>query len=171
MFDKYYPDFVVNSVRDIKADFLKANGIKGLILDIDNTLVATHIKEADEKLLTWIKDMKENGIQLCIVSNASLKRVTLFNEKIKIHAIHRAYKPFIKGFAAGAKKMNLLSSEVAMVGDQIFTDVRGGKKAGMKTFLVKPIDPKELLFVWLKRFLERIVLKSYYKKRGTNEYR
>lgn len=171
MFDKYYPDFVVNSVRDIKADFLKANGIKGLILDIDNTLVATHIKEADENLLTWIKDMKENGIQLCIVSNASLKRVTLFNEKIKIHAIHRAYKPFIKGFIAGAKKMNLLPSQVAMVGDQIFTDVRGGKKAGMKTFLVKPIDPKELLFVWMKRFLERIVLKSYYKKRGTNEYR
>jgi uncharacterized protein len=168
MLSKFYPDLIVDSIKDIKFDFLKAHRISGLILDIDNTLVATHTAEADETLVEWINNMQNNGIELCIVSNASLKRVTLFNKKINIHAIHRAYKPSPKGFLLGAERMHLLPSQVAMVGDQIFTDIYGGKKAGMKTILVKPIDPREILFVKLKRFPERLILNSYYKKRGLN---
>jgi len=168
MLNRFYPDLVVDSIRDIKFDLLKAQGIKGLILDIDNTLVATHTREADENLMQWIKEMQTKGIELCIVSNASLKRVTLFNKKINIYAIHRAYKPSAKGFLLGAERMHLLPSQVAMVGDQIFTDIYGGKKAGMKTILVKPIDPREFFFVRLKRLPERFVLSSYYKKRGLN---
>lgn len=166
MLSKYYPDLLINSIKDISLDFLRANNIKGLILDIDNTLVATHTKEADDDLVSWSKRMQENGIKLCIVSNASLNRVTLFNRKLNIAAIHRAYKPSIKGFLRGAEKMGLKPSNVAMVGDQIFTDVYGGKKAGMKTILVKPIDPREFFFVRLKRFPEKFILKSFNKKRG-----
>lgn len=166
MLSKFYPDLLVDTIMDISLDFLRANNISGLILDIDNTLVATHTKEADEKLISWANRMQKNGIKLCIVSNASLKRVTLFNEKLKIDAIHRAYKPSAKGFLKGAEKMSLTPLNVAMVGDQIFTDVYGGKKAGMKTILVKPIDPREFFFVRLKRYPEKLILKSFYKKRG-----
>lgn len=166
MFEAYYPDIILNSIKEIDKNFLNKHSIKGLILDIDNTLVAMHIKEADESLVEWIKEMKKNKIELCIVSNASLKRVSLFNEKIQIHAIHRANKPSIKGFLRAAEIMKLKPSQIAMVGDQLFTDIRGGNKAGMKTILVKPIDPKEILFVRLKRIPEKYLLKRHSRLRG-----
>jgi HAD superfamily phosphatase (TIGR01668 family) len=163
MLEKYYPDIILDSVRDITPEMLKKNSVKGLILDIDNTLVATHTKEPDEKVLQWIDKMKSAGIKLCIVSNASQQRVEKFNKKLSLNAIHRAYKPNKKGFAKAAALMNLNTNEISVVGDQIFTDIYGGNKAGMKTILVRPIHKKEFFFVQMKRIPEKFVLKSYEK--------
>ncbi len=166
MIEKLYPGLAIDRVQDISLEILKKNNIKGIILDIDNTLVPTHTREPDEKCMEWIVRMKEAGIGLCIVSNASLQRVTKFNEKLSLHTIHRAYKPSTEAFHKGAALMGIESRNVAVVGDQIFTDVYGGNKAGMLTILVNPLHKKEFFFVRMKRIPEKYVLASYKKNRG-----
>lgn len=164
MFEKFYPDLMTDSVQNIDLDELFKNNIKGLILDIDNTLVPNRMKEADEKAVKWIENIKNIGFKICIVSNASKKRVIKFNERLKLDAIYRASKPGSKAYKKAARLMGIGAKEIAVVGDQIFTDVFGGNRIGMYTILVKPIHKNEILYVKLKRLLEKYVLKKYEKK-------
>jgi len=161
MNEKYFPSLILDSVTDITADILKENNIKGLILDIDNTLVPNHVTEADETLLEWIEKMKYAGIKISIVSNASKKRVHTFNNKLNLYAVHRAFKPSVRAFNKASRLMGLDNKNVAVVGDQIFTDIVGGNSAGMFTILVKPIDKREEWFVRLKRKFEKRILRQY----------
>jgi len=158
MLEKYFPDVIVEKVQDIDLEALKKKGIKGLVLDIDNTLVAQFTKNASEDAKKWIQRVKDMGFLPCIVSNASRKRVTGFNMGLDIPAIHRAYKPSPKSYMRAAMLLGIKCSEIAAVGDQIFTDIYGGNRTNMYTILVKPIDKKEILFVKLKRHIERFVL-------------
>lgn len=161
MNEKYYPSLVLERITDITVDILKANGIKGLILDIDNTLVPNHVAEADDSLLEWIETLKQAGIKIAIASNASKKRVFIFNRKLKLYAVHRAFKPSVRAFNKARRLMELDNKNVAVVGDQIFTDIYGGNSAGMFTILVKPIDKREGWFVRLKRRFEKRILQRY----------
>ncbi len=164
MIEKYYPDLYCDSIRHIDLEMLKNRGIQGLILDIDNTLVPMHSKDADENAISWIAELKSKGFKVCILSNAAKKRVLRFNKKIDVTAIHRAYKPAGKAFLKAANEMKLEPENIAVVGDQIFTDIHGGNKANMFTILVKPIDKKEILYVRLKRWPEKLVLSSFNRK-------
>jgi len=121
-------------------------------------------KDADENAISWIAELKGKGFKVCILSNAAEKRVLRFNKNLDVTAIHRAYKPAGKAFLKAAKEMCLEPESIAVVGDQIFTDIYGGNKANMFTILVKPIDKKEILYVRLKRGPEKIVLSSFNKK-------
>lgn len=161
MIEKYYPDLYYNSIRHIDLELLQKKGIKGLILDIDNTLVPMHRKDADKNAITWIKELKDQGFKVCILSNASKKRVIRFNKDIVVTAIHRAYKPSGKAFLKAAKTMELEPENIAVVGDQVFTDIIGGNKVNMLTVLVKPIDKKEILFVRFKRLIEKRIIDKY----------
>lgn len=161
MIEKYYPDFYFDSIRHIDIDMLKTKGIKGVLLDIDNTLVPMHSKDADKNAISWVAALQSNGFKVCILSNASEKRVTRFNKDMAVTAIHRAYKPAGKAFLKAAEKLGLEPENVAVVGDQIFTDIYGGNKANMLTILVKPIDKKEILYVRLKRHIEKRVLSKF----------
>ena len=138
-------------------ELLRTNNIKGLILDVDNTLVAQYIKVPDDKLIQWINLLRDNKIKLCIVSNGSPKRVLKFNEKLGLDVISKARKPSSKGFLKAIGIMGLQQHEVAVVGDQLFTDVWGGNRLSMFTILVRPIDKKEEFFVRIKRYLEKLV--------------
>ncbi|MFZ5989576.1 MAG: YqeG family HAD IIIA-type phosphatase [Bacillota bacterium] len=158
MIEKFYPDLKVDKVQDIDLDFLIKKNIKGLILDIDNTLVPDHVEEADENALKWIEKVKKAGFKVCIVSNASQKRVIKFNEKIKVYAIHRASKPGSKSFLKAQRFMDIKPEQIAVIGDQIFTDIYGGNKLNMFTVLVRPIDSREFVVVRVKRVIERYVL-------------
>ena len=164
MIEKYYPDLYYDSIRHIDLDMLKSRGIKGVILDIDNTLVPMHSKDADENAVTWISELKSKGFKVCILSNAAEKRVLRFNKDIDVTAIHRAFKPAGKAFLKAASALGLEPENIAVVGDQIFTDIFGGNKANMLTILVKPIDKKEILYVRFKRGPEKLVLRSFAKK-------
>ncbi len=161
MIEKYYPDLYFDSIRHIDLDILKNKGIEGLILDIDNTLVPMHSKDADENAIAWIAEVKNKGFKVCILSNASEQRVIRFNKEIAVTAIHRAYKPAGKAFLNAARVMGLEPENIAVIGDQVFTDVFGGNKVNMLTVLVKPIDKKEILFVRLKRVFEKTIIKSF----------
>jgi len=164
MFEKFFPDMMVDKVQDIDLDILRKNNIKGLLLDIDNTLVPNHVEEADENAVEWIEKVKSAGFKVCIVSNASKKRVVKFNEKLKLYAIHRASKPSIKSYKKALQLMGIKAEEAAMIGDQIFTDVFGGNRLNVFTVLVKPIHHREDFFVRLKRFPERLILSLYNKR-------
>jgi uncharacterized protein len=163
MLEKFYPNLMADSIQHIEFEVLIKNNIKGLILDIDNTLVPQHMMDADEGAVKWIEKVKELGLKACIVSNASKKRVIRFNERLQIHAIHRASKPGTKAYLKAIELMNIKKEETAVIGDQIFTDIYGGNRVGLFTILVNPIDKKEALWVRLKRFPEKIIHSSYKK--------
>lgn len=164
MIEKYFPDLIVDTIQDIDLEILKSRNIKGLILDIDNTLVPNKVKDADEKVVKWIENVKLTGIKTCIVSNAAEKRVIRFNQRLSIHAIHRAAKPSSRAFIKALRIMEIHSDEAAVIGDQLFTDIFGGNRLNMFTILVKPLDKKEQVFIKLKRIAEKYVMRRYNKK-------
>jgi HAD superfamily phosphatase (TIGR01668 family) len=161
MIEKFYPSLAVDSIRDINTELLDKNNIKGLILDIDNTLVPNHVADADDRAVQWVGEMKAAGFKLCIVSNASKKRVVRFNDRLKLYAVHRAVKPGTRAFEKAARMMDFKNKNIAVVGDQIFTDIYGGNRVGMFTILVTPIDRREGKLVQFKRIFEKKVLKRY----------
>ncbi|HEY9061246.1 MAG TPA: YqeG family HAD IIIA-type phosphatase [Pseudobacteroides sp.] len=163
MLEKFFPDVIVDRVQDIDLEDLKKRGIKGIALDIDNTLVAMFTKNASVEIKKWIQEVKDKGFFPCIVSNASRERVSVFISGLDIPAIHRAYKPSPRSFMRAATLLGIESNKIAAVGDQIFTDIYGGNRINMYTILVKPIDKREILFVRLKRHVERFVLSRHSK--------
>lgn len=154
------PDAYVNSIFNITPEMLKNKGIYGLILDIDNTLIATHIKEADEKVIRFIKLLKEHEIKAIVVSNGRKKRVELFCEPLGIDFLYKAHKPLGGAFKKAIDMMGLSNDKVAILGDQLFTDVLGGNIKGIHSILVKPIDLDEPLFIKIKRIFEKPFLKN-----------
>ncbi len=168
MIEIFFPKLYLRMVEDINLDLLICKNIKGLVLDIDNTLVSNLTREPDEVIINWIHSLRNAGIKLCIVSNAKKDRVDTFTKKLNIMAIYKAAKPMRKGFERAAELMGLKHNEVAVVGDQLFTDIYGGNRMGMFTILVKPIDKKELFQIRLKRIFEKYLL-IVYKKRQQNQ--
>ncbi len=160
MFEKFFPILTYNSINDIDLNLLKSKGIKGFILDIDNTLVP-HNADADDNAVAWMEKIKQEGFKACIVSNASSSRVIKFNENIKVHAIHRASKPGSRAYNEAKDLMGITAKETVVVGDQLFTDIYGGNRVGMMTILVQPIGPKETAFIKLKRFFEKFIFILY----------
>ena len=148
------PDLFVKSIFTMDIQWLKDRGIKGVLLDIDNTLITHKQKIPDEKVVELIKLFQKNDIQTAIVSNATKKRVDVFNEKLGLYAHYRAFKPSNRGFLKAMSKLRLIPEETAVIGDQLFTDVRGGNKLGLTTILVEPLDVNEPISVRIKRGLE-----------------
>jgi HAD superfamily phosphatase (TIGR01668 family) len=154
------PDLFVRSIFSLDINWLKDRGIKGVLLDIDNTLITHKQKIPDEKVIELIKYFQENGIQTAIVSNATKRRVEVFNKKLGLYATYRSFKPSKRGFYKAMSKLGLIPSETAVIGDQLFTDIRGGNRLGLTTILVEPLDVNEPITVRLKRFLEKIIVKK-----------
>lgn len=165
MLKRFFPDLYLKSIYDIDLGILTQKKIKGIILDIDNTLVPNFVKDADDKVIEWIERAKKLNFKICIVSNASFKRVDRFNKKLNLFAIHRARKPSQKSLLSAVKEMGIEPKETAIVGDQVFTDIYGGNRLNMFTVLVEPMDREELFLIKLKRFAEKIVLYKYDKIR------
>ena len=163
MIKKFYPDLIADDVKKIDLNYLIENNIKGLILDIDNTLVPDYVKEAGDDIIEWLDKVKKMGLKICIVSNATQKRVLKFNEKLGFDAISRASKPSRKPFLKAIKLMGIKAEETAVIGDQLFTDIYGGNKLNMFTILVKPIATKEFILVRMKRLAEKFVLARHAK--------
>jgi len=154
------PDLFIKSVFILDINWLKKRGIKGILLDIDNTLVTHKQKVPDEKVVELIKSFRENDIKVAIVSNARKKRVDIFNEKLGLYARYRAFKPSKRGFLKAMSDLNLNPEETAVIGDQLFTDIRGGNRIGLTTILVEPLDENEPVTVRVKRIFEKLFVKK-----------
>ncbi len=153
------PNLYVESIMHIDLFKLKSKNIVGLIIDIDNTLVAWDIKYASEQAKAWLLGLKEQGFEVCLVSNNTEDRVVKFNEDLQLPAIHRATKPRRTAFRKAMNVMGTDFANTAVIGDQIFTDVLGGNRMGLYTILVVPIVSKEFWWTSFMRKIERYVLK------------
>ena len=166
MFERFFPDEYVASTYIIPFEKLYEEGYRGVIFDIDNTLVP-HGAPADERAKKLFKRLSDIGFSSCLLSNNREKRVKMFNKEIQTHYINNAHKPSTKNYIRAMELMGTDKTNTVFVGDQLFTDVWGAKRTGIRNILVKPIHPKEEIQIVLKRSVENIVL-HFYKKRVKN---
>ncbi len=162
----FVPDIMITSVTDITADFLRSYGIKGLVLDVDNTLTTHGNPTPAPGVLEWLDGMKQAGFQLTIVSNNTHQRVEPFANMLGLSFISMGCKPLTFGMTKACKRFGCRPKEIAVVGDQIFTDILGGNLKGMLTILVTPLAPEHGRFFQLKRRLEGPFIRKYQKRKG-----
>ncbi len=154
----FKPTYVFNDVTEISPDFLKKNHIKGLILDLDNTLTTHNNPVPPESSLKWLDKMRSAGISLMIVSNNNTDRVTPFAKKLGLDFVPNGAKPLPVGYIKAKKIMGLKTAEIAAVGDQIFTDVLGCSFMGIRSIFVFPIELETSLPFRFKRSIEKLFL-------------
>ena len=164
MFEAFFPEEYVASTYIIPFEKLYEEGYRGLIFDIDNTLVM-HGAPADERAKKLFAGLKAMGYDCCLLSNNQKPRVEMFNRDVNVHFIYDAHKPSVKNYEKAMKLMGTDKGNTIFIGDQLFTDVWGAKRTGIRNILVKPIHPKEEIQIVLKRQLERVVLYFYKKQR------
>lgn len=159
-----YPDRYFNSVREITITLLKQNHIKGIILDVDNTLI-DYYKKMPEGVEEWCQDLKKEGIRFCIASNSNKKdKVEMVANSLQIPYIYFAKKPLKNGLRKAQKVLELREEEIAVAGDQIFTDILGANRCHMFSILVDPIQEKDIFITVIKRPIENFIKKQYAKK-------
>lgn len=163
MLRRFYPNEYLDSAYQIEFDCLYHEGYRGIIFDIDNTLVP-HGAPANEQAKQLFAHLKELGFKCCLLSNNKEPRVKMFNDDVQVQYIFKAGKPKRSGYEHAMELMGTDRTNTLFVGDQIFTDVYGANRAGIRTILTKPIHPKEEIQIILKRYLEKIVL-FFYKRR------
>lgn len=144
----------LRTICDLSPGLLKQHGIKGLLLDLDNTLTTHDNPRPADGVPEWIAQMKESGIQMCIVSNNHAPRVKPFADALGLDFVCEGKKPLSKGFREAKEKMGLSWEELAVVGDQIFTDVLGANLKRLKCVFVFPIEHETTRFFRFKRRME-----------------
>ncbi|WP_281888353.1 YqeG family HAD IIIA-type phosphatase [Paenibacillus sp. YYML68] len=160
MLTKLIPREQVNSIYEIELDTLWKQGYRGIITDLDNTLVGAKAPLATPELLDWLKVVGQIGFQVVVVSNNQRARVSRFAEPLSLPFIYRAKKPTLVSFNRAMRMMSLKPEQTIMIGDQMLTDVLGGNRLGLYTILVRPIElADEGFFTKVNRRLEKAALK------------
>lgn len=159
----FKPDYLLDNIYCLTDEFLNKNNIKGIIFDIDNTLVGFTVKKPDARVEKFLDTLKGKGIKIAVASNNNRERVSLFCENLDIPFIWRACKPLPFSLLKIKKIMKLKSKNIALVGDQVFTDVWGANFCGMTSVMVDIIDTKETVLFKIKRALEKPIINA--KKR------
>jgi HAD superfamily phosphatase (TIGR01668 family) len=161
----FLPNEHVKSILDIKPEDLKEKGIKGIITDLDNTLVEWDRPNATPQLIKWFNQMKKHNILVTIVSNNKEARVKAFSDPLQIPFIFRAKKPLGPAFNKALSQMGIKKEETVVIGDQLLTDVLGGNRSGFHTILVVPVAQTDGLATKFNRFVERRIL-NWFRKKG-----
>ena len=164
-----FPNKHFKSIFEITPDFLHKENISALILDIDNTLVTYGTAEPTSDVRAWIDTMRSAGIDVAIASNNKKARVDLFCRSLDVFYTYKSAKPMPKCVKLACKSFGKKPSDVAVVGDLIFTDVLCARFSGATAFHVTPLVSPESTFIKLKRILEKPIL-SMYKKRHPDEF-
>jgi uncharacterized protein len=162
MFENCRPDLIVDRVERLDQDDLWARGVRGIVLDLDNTLCTWHGSDLTPERMAWLQQAKTR-FKLCILSNTiKFRRLRRVSEAIGIPGVARwgiGRKPFAGGFRAALKLLGTMPGESLMVGDQIFADILGGNRAGMTTAWVQRLDTREFISTRLVRAPEQWVLR------------
>lgn len=152
------PKQIYKSIFDIPLEQLYSDGIRGVIIDLDNTLTEWNSSELSRQTLEWLRRAERIGLRLCFVSNNSDERVRRIAETVDVPFVARARKPRRRSFLRAMELMQTGKEETAVIGDQIFTDMLGGNRLGLLTILVTPISRREFIGTRFMRLLERLVL-------------
>lgn len=167
MLKSFKPTWMVESIYHITPEQLKKEGIKVILADLDNTLIAWNNPEATVETLEWIQLMNENNIRVMILSNNTRKRVGKVATILNLEFIHFAMKPFQRGFKKAYRKSQVEKEELLMVGDQILTDIKGANQAGIRSVLVRPILDSDAWNTKVNRFIELQIM-NYLIKNDPN---
>ena len=160
------PDYRFSTFLEATPAFLSSIGVKGIILDVDNTLEPYEHPEPGEHVIAWLNALNDAGIRAAIVSNNGKERIERFNEKLGLSVYYKAKKPFKKNVLKALKEIGVDRADAILMGDQVFTDVWAARNAGIRAILVPPINDKRDIFTKLKRLLEKPILKKYEKRRA-----
>ncbi len=163
MFHYLKPDLYSPSILEIDLCSLHKRSIKGIICDMDNTLVSWEKKGVDKEIVQWCEEVRERGFKMCLVSNGLIERVEKISHTLDVPYVAQAIKPRRRPFKKAAKILDLHPDQLAVIGDQVFTDVLGGNRMGMLTILVDPLSKKEFPGTKVTRLLERVVRKRALK--------
>jgi HAD superfamily phosphatase (TIGR01668 family) len=158
------PDYILSDYRKITPEFLASLGVRGLLIDIDNTLAPYEQPTPDEHHRAWFEALDEQGIRSALISNNHRARVDAFNATLGREAYWHSGKPFGRTFKKVMRGWGLPREQVAVLGDQLLTDALGAKALGLRVIIVPPIRDKKTAFVRFKRWLERPYIKAYHKK-------
>jgi len=164
LLNSFLPNKHVKNIFEITPEFLNSNGLKGIIIDLDNTLVPWNIAHATDEVKNWLQLMQESNINVMIFSNNNEERVTTFAEPLKTPFVYKARKPLKKAFRKAKNVMELNDNEIVVIGDQLLTDILGGNRAGFYTILVVPIVQSDAAITKFNRKLERLILNYFYRK-------
>ena len=152
---KYFqPDYHFEAINKIEASLLRDSNIKGLIIDIDNTTMPYSSKEMKAVISDWINKVADENFKIIFVSNTIPDRAKFVSDYFDKPAYGYAAKPFKFAFKKAIRDMNLSSDRIAIIGDQIFTDILGGNLSGFLTILVEPIESKDFFLTRIFRWLE-----------------
>lgn len=165
MLEKFIPDIYQKSIFTINYKKLKLCGIKCILFDVDNTLAPIKTIKPSRKVKDLIERLKDMGFRIIILSNASKRRLTPFKEILEVDCAASSKKPFGFKFNKILKKYHYKEDELAIVGDQLVTDIFGGNRIGITTILVNPISSKDQIFTYITRFIENIIIRKAMKKR------
>ena len=159
------PDAVVASVTEVTPEFLGARGVRAVLVDLDDTLLAAGSENLAPTLKAWLELLRRAEVPVVILSNGSHGRVARWARELDIVGLPLMGKPRRRAFTRGLLELGTPAHETAMVGDQLFTDVLGANLAGMVSVLVTPLSPGKLLHTRALRRLERVVLKRLHPTR------
>ena len=168
MIKKFVPEYYLETFDMASAEFLASIDVKGVVLDVDNTLEPYENPKPTEKVLLWFESLKKAGIKAAIVSNNDKGRIELFNSDLGLAAYYKSGKPQKKNVLRAIADMGIEKNEAIVMGDQVFTDVWAAHNAGIRAILVPPIRDKRDLLTRFKRMLEKPVLKKYWKMKENN---
>ena len=165
MLEKLCPKVQAESVLELDLGELQTLGIRGVIFDLDNTLVEWKQDNLQPEIIDLISRFKDRGFKLCILSNALEYRVEAVAKALDIPYVCRAVKPRKFPFKKALELLGTHPEETAVVGDQLFTDILGGNRMELYTIWTPPLSDTEFLSTKAVRQLERLVIKRF-RKRG-----
>ena len=154
------PNRFAPRLHDVSHEELEEAGIRGLIVDLDNTLLGYRQTELAQEHLEWVERAHDRGFRIVMLSNNFSTRVQTIAAQLNVACIPNALKPLPFGFLRAVRGLQLRRREIAVVGDQLFTDVLGGKMCGLYTILTEPIEAKDLPITQFFRFFEHLMLPS-----------
>lgn len=166
----FLPDYMFDKATDISPEFLLSEGIRSVLVDIDNTLAPYEVAEPNALTVAWLKSLKENDISVVLMSNNDANRVHRFNRTIRLPAYYDCKKPSTKCYLSALARIGRDRAETCVIGDQIFTDVLVGKRLGLRAILVPPIHDKKTLFFRIKRFLEKPFIALFRRQQIRKQY-
>lgn len=164
MYELLCPNLRVFCLQDIDLQELKRLGIRGIIFDLDNTIIPWDSREMTAEVVVWMEGLLADGLKVGLVSNNRRRRVREIASLFSIPYVSRAYKPAKTGFRQVAAAMGLPATSLAVVGDQLFTDMLGGNRLGMFTIWVTPLSAREFVGTKVTRQFEKLAVRILQSK-------
>ncbi len=156
----FTPTAYVPRIEQLALSKLRADGVRGIIVDLDNTLVGYRALEPAPEIVAWIANAPAHDLKIVMVTNNATPWAVEIAKRLAIPIVPRARKPLPRGFARALRMMGLARDEVVVIGDQLFTDILGAKIAGLRTILVDPLVRRDPWNTFPLRLLERALLRD-----------